>query len=430
MLFHILFFLITFASLSFDIYSWIRKNIEKDVRPVFISLIAKLTSLSLIAYSYFVAIISGISFWIVMLLLMAIISFLNRKNKLSWIEVKQDLLKIDFRSLLFFLILIGLAFPIIKKNIIYSGYWDAWAIWLPHAKFIASDNWDLFFRFTPQMGAHPDYPLMLPTWIAMGWKITHSSGQIIPLLVEAAVFIFISLLALQSQKKYWAGLIMVFLLVYLNIFLKWAFSGYADTMLSLFFLAAIISYYFFKDHSDKLMWVVGFLAASAGWVKNEGILFFVLMSFLLSIRFLKRKEWNGLKYYIFGSLVPLLVIIGFKSGIVTSNDLVSSWHRTFNQLFEMERYGIILNFLYHTIVNFYRPLILIIFLLLWFRRYQFFKSLGFRIIVGLLAGYILIYAMSPAGLEWHLRTSADRLILQIYPVFLFVGIKYLTEKFN
>ncbi len=428
MLFHILFFLIAFASLSFDIYSWMRKNITKEIRPVYISLIAKLVSLSLIAYIYFLTLLSGISFWVVLLLLMVFVSFLNRKNKLSWNEIKRDLSTIDFRSLLFFWVLIWAAFPLILKHITYSGRWDAWAIWLPHAKFLASDNWDLFFRFTPQMGAHPDYPLMLPGWIAMGWKISNTTGQVVPLVVEAVVFIFVLLLVFVTQKKYWAGLITVYLLAFSDIFLKWAFSGYADTLLALYFTSAVTSYYVFKNYSAKLMWIVGFLAASSGWVKNEGLLFFVLMSLFLTIKFFKQKDFSRFKYFVLGSIIPLSVIILFKSIIVSSNDLVSGWHQTFTQLFDWKRYGIIFNFLYDTLLNFYRPLLILLVLLIFLRRYRFFKSLGFKVIGSLLLGYILIYAMSPAGLEWHLRTSADRLFLQIYPVFLFVGIKYLTGK--
>ncbi len=427
MVFQILFILIAFSSLSFDIYSWIHKNVDRDIHhPVFISLIAKLMSLSILSFAYFFALLTKISFLLVFLVLIAVVSFLNRKNKLSFNDIRQDLSKIDFRSLLFFWILMLISFPLIVKYITYSGLWDAWAIWLPHAKFLASDNWDLFFRFTPQIGAHPDYPLMLPTWIAMGWKVTHSTGQIVPLIVGSTVFIFILIFAFISQKNYQIGFIFVSLLVFNSTFLKWSFAGYSDVMLALYFLVAVMSYEFYKNDFPKLMWIPGFFASSSAWVKNEGLLFFLIFTILLSIRYFRRKKLKFFKFYVFGSIIPLIFIFWFKTLITTQNDLVSSWHQTFIQLVDWQRYQTIFRFLYHMLLNYFSPILVLLFLLIFSRRYIFFKKIGFLTLFLLWLGYILVYVMSPAGLEWHIQTSMDRLITQIYPAFLFLALKKLA----
>jgi lipopolysaccharide export LptBFGC system permease protein LptF len=37
-----------------------------------------------------------------------------------------------------------------------------------------------------------------------------------------------------------------------------------------------------------------------------------------------------------------------------------------------------------------------------------------------LVGYFFVYIMTPLGLEWHLATSIDRVLMQLMPSFIYV----------
>jgi len=41
------------------------------------------------------------------------------------------------------------------------------------------------------------------------------------------------------------------------------------------------------------------------------------------------------------------------------------------------------------------------------------------ILVIIVAGFIAVYLITPYPLEWHMKYSTDRLVFQLYPVFIF-----------
>jgi hypothetical protein len=44
-----------------------------------------------------------------------------------------------------------------------------------------------------------------------------------------------------------------------------------------------------------------------------------------------------------------------------------------------------------------------------------------------LAGYFLIYVLTPHNIEWHLRTSLYRLLVHVFPSFLFLLFASVSE---
>jgi len=52
------------------------------------------------------------------------------------------------------------------------------------------------------------------------------------------------------------------------------------------------------------------------------------------------------------------------------------------------------------------------------------RTAGLRTALGVLAvmliGYFFVYVITPQNLEWHLRTSLARLLLQLWPMTLFL----------
>jgi hypothetical protein len=68
------------------------------------------------------------------------------------------------------------------------GSWDAWAIWNLHARFLISPYWRELF--TSALGwTHPDYPLLLPGFIARVWSTLGEHDLATPAIV-AFLFTF------------------------------------------------------------------------------------------------------------------------------------------------------------------------------------------------------------------------------------------------
>src|SRR5262249_40307240 len=54
-------------------------------------------------------------------------------------------------------------------------------------------------------------------------------------------------------------------------------------------------------------------------------------------------------------------------------------------------------------------------------------STGALVLAGLLSGYYVVYLLSPYDLDWHLGTSLDRLLFQVWPTTLVLYALLWTE---
>ncbi|XMO85634.1 hypothetical protein AAFN75_12635 [Algibacter sp. AS12] len=298
------------------------------------------------------------------------------------------------------------------------GAWDAWAIWSLHAKFLTfQDNYIYLFKFT-SIYSHTDYPLMLPSFIASIWSSFNNISAIVPLLT--AFFSSVSLILLssasligKSQTKYWI-LSLVFLCVSPIVYRTGSYQ-YADTLLALFFLIPFI----ILNNTSKLnkytLLFLGFFVASAAFVKNEGIVFFLIFSVLF---FFNRKKMNT--WYILGAFGPLLIITYFKIKIAPTNDLIAEQDIGFlSKLFEIKRYGTILLHAVKNLINIHLPVTLLIISLL-ILNFKRLKEFGYNVIFIMLFSYFMVYVLTPKNLEWHLTTSFGRLIHHVTPALFYL----------
>jgi hypothetical protein len=54
------------------------------------------------------------------------------------------------------------------------------------------------------------------------------------------------------------------------------------------------------------------------------------------------------------------------------------------------------------------------------RPHPTFVSAGFIALALMFVGYFFVYVLTPMDLIWHLGTSLERLLLQMWPTFLFL----------
>ena len=87
-------------------------------------------------------------------------------------------------------LLAGMSIFVTQTELSPHGGWDGVAIWNLRARFLyrAGDAWRNGFTETLSW-SHPDYPLLLPAFIARTWKVSGAESQSIPIAL-AAFFTF------------------------------------------------------------------------------------------------------------------------------------------------------------------------------------------------------------------------------------------------
>ncbi|MCO5948750.1 hypothetical protein [Mucilaginibacter flavidus] len=304
------------------------------------------------------------------------------------------------------------------------GNWDAFAMWNLHAKFFYHPElWKHLFTSKLSYSAL-DYPMMLPTIVAFFWNAVGSMSPYVPLLFAYGVMLTIPLytyFALRDEGLKWLSLIALVIFVTDNNFKQIATSQCADSLLSLLILMVFVQYEKLKGLINNRAYLLGFICASCAWVKNEGLVFYVLFTvgFILS----NYRLLPVLKKYLTGAIVPTLALVSFKLFFAPANDLISADNK---QLFSLSvvltdwsRYATIFKFWLNTLLSNYIYALILVFAAFVVNR-RLFASMPAIIIALLLLGYFIIYLVTPHDLNWHLYTSLYRIIQHVYPALIYL----------
>ncbi len=173
------------------------------------------------------------------------------------------------------------------------------------------------------------------------------------------------------------------------------------------------------------------VAALAAWTKNEGILFLLVVGLSLVVASTTRGGRSSfsrsLLPFSLGALPGLLLVIGFKTVLAPTNDVVSAQNLPLmvERVADHERYAEVLAAVGREMIGFGRGAIVVLLayaLLMGRDRGAASASAGLLglAVVGLMAaGYSAIYIITPHDLRWHLATSLERLLLQLWPSLIF-----------
>jgi hypothetical protein len=312
-----------------------------------------------------------------------------------------------------------------NKYVYRWGDWDAWAIWNLHAKFLFyPEYWTNIFLYTDKLRVtHPDYPLMLPSLIALFWRGFGAITPLVPIAVAQLTLLAIPLtvfLALNRYGYFFSAAISLVIFVSDSKFINVAGSQYADTLLALFILVSFVVYKEITTGGNaKLLVLLGFFAGSATWIKNEGQLFFVVFSFVFLCQNF-RKPITILRY-VSGALIPLIILIHFKLVLAPENDLVhpNRSAELLGLIASPVRYVLIIKHLLVASLQYYWVVLVLISIVL-FNKISIVKTLPFAVIALVLAGYFAVYLTTPHDLNWHLDASMDRLLHHIYPASIYL----------
>jgi hypothetical protein len=324
----------------------------------------------------------------------------------------------------------GLAFP--------HGGWDAWMIWNFRARWIfRAAEWTTAFT---SLLANTDYPLLLPSTVVQGWNLLGHESTLIPILIGisfelAAVALLISgLWVLASPAKaIMSGLILMAtpFLVTLGAY------QYADVPVAYYYLASLVFIGLYDcAFPDRHEWLVlaGFLAAIACWTKNDGIVFLGGLVGARAVTALTGRKalLRDLAWLAIGMLPPGLLVLYFKHTFAPPNVLFGG--QTIQgfvpQIFDRSRHALILPAFFRESLRFGLwkisplPLLLIYAFIAGIRvqpKHRRYVATCAIVMLLMIVGYYFVYlteGVPNIQLQQHLDSSLDRLLFQLWPIFL------------
>jgi hypothetical protein len=324
---------------------------------------------------------------------------------------------------------------------------DAWAIWNMRARnLFLGTNWRSAFDSS---FSHADYPLLLPMSIVRMLSYSGKESIVAPIAIaflftaSTVALLYSSVSVLRNKVQ---GLLASCILVGIPFYSYHGASQYADVPLSFYFLLTILllTFHDFYSGSWKLLVLAGMTASFSAWTKNEGILFVVAVLIARLIVLIGQISIKAaIKEtvpYLVGSMPILAFIWQFKRSIAPPNDLVNSagLKMTLTQLSEPARYVEVLKAIgLHMDVKWVVvAFLLVIYLAVVKTRFreQEKRLINSTALILLLMGmgYFGVYIITPHNIDWHVTTSLNRLILQLWPsvVFLYFMIVAPYNGFN
>lgn len=337
----------------------------------------------------------------------------------------------DFRMILPVLIVLFIFLSTISTKTISIaeryGEWDAWAIWNLQAKFLTyPQQWKSMLQYT-KFG-HPDYPLLVPGVTSFFTRLLGNARiEVVSFAFSFWLAILIPIvLFMQTLRK---SLLLAILLLWLfatdNFYITRGASMYADTALAFFFLAALIGV---RQQENRYLWhwVAGMCLGCCLWTKNEGIILSLIFLVFYVRQFYSQQL---LKPILLGVVVPLIVLVFFKVVYAPPNDMMAGQSiNTFKQIFDTSRYNMIYQSFVGNINMKFKATKIIVLLYLGFHLFKRkMPDKQFLLVSTCVLTYFMIYVLSVQDLEWHLSTSADRLLHQLMPAMLYALLSIYPE---
>jgi hypothetical protein len=310
-----------------------------------------------------------------------------------------------------------------------DGGWDAWMIWNLRARFLARAA-DLRTAFSPDMAflAHQDYPWLVPGAVAQAFA-AFGESRWVPAAV-AAVFggLAVAVVVLGLARSLGArwGLLGGMAVTTLPCFAVFASNQQADVPLAVYLAiaAALVS----SAPSRRELALAGFAAGLAMWTKNEGSLYAVC---LLAALLWRTRDLRAASAFVLGALPGALLLAGFKLTLAPPNDLAafSTAGTLLHNALDLRRWGELALVTLRRIVYFQDFALWVLaeaLLLLLVVRKQPPSVVGTALFLAC-AAFAPIYALQPHRLDWIFRTSADRILIQLWPAAVLVTMPSLAR---
>ncbi len=323
------------------------------------------------------------------------------------------------------------------------GKWDAWAIWNFRARWLfrGGDQWAYAFS-NYVTDSHPDYPLLLPVSVFRAWHLFGKDTVTIPILM-AGFFTYGSIMLILAAVALFRGpnqgyLAAIMMLLSTKL-LKVGAHQYSDMPLAFYILSTIILFSLKQRYPTaalRIMYLAGLTTSCAFWTKNEGLVFGVVIVLVHFAGDMIIDDWRRsmkeFTMFLLGSTPVLITLILFKLKFAPPNDIVNlnSLSYFWNNLLNFDRYHIVLTAFAEEIFFFNDGalILLVVYLSIsginkaLLRDRQFLAQA--MVLVLMLGCYFLTYLIFSHNnldtLRWHLSSSLDRLVVHLWPAWVFL----------
>jgi len=304
------------------------------------------------------------------------------------------------------------------------GGWDGWAIWNLQARAMVrgGTGWPELLA-TPELSwTHPDYPKLVSASVARLWSWSGGEPAAAAGLVSAAfaaAILGLLVFTLARLRGRTPALLTGLLLVSTPFFLSFAPNQHADLPLAACVLAAVA-----LGALGERWALAGLCAGFAAWTKNEGLLFAAVFALGGGWHAWRGGPPRALPQLLASLALGLAPVLWLKLALAPPNDLLATpLGPRLAQLLAPDRHRLILEVLWRDLRGFgeWRVLPFLAMALpfaAWRGRARLVA--GARLLPlalgSMLAGYYVVYLLSPQNLAWHLDTSLVRLLLQLWPL--------------
>lgn len=335
-----------------------------------------------------------------------------------------------------------LALIMFVASVTYNPHGDeaAWSIFNLRARFLFRSGADWRIAFSHDLAwTHLDYPLLVPSLVAMCWKLAGVESTAAPvglafLFGLGTLGVLIATLAILRGKL--QALLGGTLLLGTASFVALAASLYADVPLSFYVLSALALLCLQDRHAEDQRFSVlaGLMAGFAAWTRNEGLIFFaaLLIARLFALARSGRRPdiFPGLRRLLVGAAAPLAVVLVFKLRVAPPSDYFSVPASVLvHHLADVGRWvtlveGLVLALL--TLGRFLIPVLLVLALYAYLVRFRpeslrrdsrdrtSLVTISIAVLLTL-GAQLLIDLLYDANLPLEIGTSGERVIMQLWP---------------
>jgi hypothetical protein len=359
----------------------------------------------------------------------------------SIIVSNDDFNTVVWLKYLFFILLIFSMGSFALKAFVHDphGKFDAWLMWNLKARLLFHGGTQWSYVFSKDLIlTSPDYPLLLSASIFRMWVIIGTDSIAVPIIIAGfftfgSIFLILQGLSILRGQNH--GYLAAIFMLIATQYLKLGTYQYADIPLAFFILTTILLLTLKEKYplaAFRIMFLAGLTASCAAWTKNEGLLFLALIILVLTIVniIIKKQRRSIIEFFFFLlGLTPILSTeMFFKLRFALPNDLfnLNNLSNIFSYLVQLDRYQQIFLkfakkvFLFNDGIVF----LMVVYLLFSGLDKDFFNRRTLSPLVTLLGllfcGYFLSFLISPYDLKWHLNSALYRLIIHIWPSWVFL----------
>ncbi len=310
------------------------------------------------------------------------------------------------------LVLIALGSP--------SDGWDPRSIWLFHAKriYLEGTLYAQLDDYAPW--SHNDYPALVPLLMACAAGLAGHWNELLPKAVAPLLLLPALLLIAPSFRSRWCGVLFAVLL--LRLARDMLINGYMDPLVAVYAVAAVATAMRHrrsgKHGGTRELVAFTLLVAVLSMLKNEGAVLAALLTAVMLGEGVLRERRLGW-HILLAAVVALLPLLAWKLAVGQAgvgNDLAGSDMKA-QLLARLGSEGSTLPIVGRLLLDVWVPLLVLA--VLW-RPALGVPTASVAVLAALAYATLLflVYLGTPHDLDWHLRSSVDRVRM---PVTLLLG---------